>query len=648
MEYNKRILIVDDNKFIHEDFRKILCPDVSAIDAELGDLERDLFDAEDAEQVATGANIDVAYQVDSAYQGQEALAMVEKAEQHGTPYALIFMDVRMPPGWDGVETISRIWKDYPYIEMVICTAYSDYTWEEILAKLGTSDKLLFLTKPFDAIAVQQMALTLVKKWNLGEQARNYVINLEKEVKTRTVQLEKLLHEIDNKNKELVSANKQLEKVALHDTLTGLPNRALFNDRLIHNIQIAQRENSTFALLILDIDNFKFINDTYGHQAGDIVLQAVANRLMEVLRTSDTVARLGGDEFALILESVDREVATQMADKTLQSLEPPIMIDSAKTTVIASVSIGIALFPDHGVSQEALIKIADEAMYQAKQSAIGYVIYNLPLDSSLRNRMQLYNDLKDALTSDNSQLTLNYQPIIDLKSQRVCGVEALSRWQHPEKGNISPTDFIPLAEQKGLIQLLTLRVLNLAMRQCLHWQNQGLYIAMSINLSTRNFLDPVISREINKLLAETGIDPKWIKLEITESMTITNPNKALEIIRGLKEIGLQISIDDFGTGYSSLAYLKRLTVHELKIDRMFVSDMATEDDAQAIVKSTVDLAHTLGLKVVAEGVEDQRNLDALCALGCDMAQGFYICKPQSGMDITRWLMESHWKLEPQQR
>jgi diguanylate cyclase (GGDEF)-like protein len=375
MEYNTRILIVDDNESIHQDFRKVLIHETNADHAELDDLEAELFGEDDA---ASEEKNDVAilnYEVDSALQGQEALAMVDKAAQEGRPYSLIFMDVRMPPGWDGIETISRIWIKHPYIEMVLCTAYSDYTWDDIIAKLGSSDKLLFLRKPFDAVAVQQMALSLIKKWNLGEQARHYVKNLEQEVQQRTLQLKELLKELETKNAELAVNNDQLKHAALHDSLTGLPNRILYHDRLDQAIKLSQRNKTQFAVALMDLNGFKAINDLRGHLTGDYVLKTVATRIEAILRASDTVARLGGDEFAFVLPTVDREAPQTVAEKIMRAFDEAITMDTKGETIAISASIGIALYPDHGTDIDVLIGKADAAMYTAKRAGTGIYVHS---------------------------------------------------------------------------------------------------------------------------------------------------------------------------------------------------------------------------------------------------------------------------------
>jgi diguanylate cyclase (GGDEF)-like protein len=379
MDYNIRILIVDDNESIHDDFRKVLIQERSKEHAELDELEAELFGEDKKPDAGKNSGIQPKYEFDSAFQGQEAFAMVDKAAKEGRPYALVFMDVRMPPGWDGIETISHIWLKHPYVEMVLCTAYSDYTWDDIIEKLGSTDKLLFLRKPFDAVAVQQMALSLVKKWNLGKQARNYVKNLEQEVQQRTVQLQDLLQELETKNSELVDSNDQLKHAALHDALTHLPNRILFHDRLEQAIKLAERNKTQLAVALMDLNDFKTVNDEHGHLAGDQLLKTIAKRTLGALRSSDTVARLGGDEFAFVLPTIDRQSPELVAQKIHQAVITAIELDSGEITIGAS--IGVALYPDHGVDNDNLIGKADASMYEAKRAGGGVCIYKGDADKA---------------------------------------------------------------------------------------------------------------------------------------------------------------------------------------------------------------------------------------------------------------------------
>ena len=631
MNENRRILLVDDNRDIHDDFRKVLCGSTGVDNRDLDNLELGLFG--DASSSIPAKNGHVKYEVDSAYQGDEALEMMRKADSEGRPYAMAFMDVRMPPGWDGIRTIASIWVEFPYTEIVICTAFSDYSWEEIIAKLGNTDHLLFLTKPFDSTSVKQMALSLTKKWSLSEEARSYVERLEVEVRDRTVQLENLLEEVKRKNLEL-------EYISLHDALTTLPNRALFTDRLQYSIHCATRDHQKFGVLVLDLDRFKEVNDMRGHPVGDHLLQAVGKRLREVLRESDTVARMGGDEFAVIVHNSDKEGCMHVAKKIGRVMEPGIQTDNA--SIIIAASIGIAIYPDHGDTEVELMKNADAAMYGAKRAGTGFALFDFEESARRNSRLKLITDLDAAITQGG--LSLHYQPIVDLKSNRVRGVEALCRWIHPEHGFIPPDNFIVLAEQKGLIQALTLWVLDTALAQCSDWHAQGLEISMAVNLSTRNFLDPELPIKVERYLKKWQVPARWLVLEITESMTMSDPARALEVIRTIDAMGVKISIDDFGTGYSSLAYLKKLPVDELKIDRSFVLDLDKDQDNQVIVQSTINLAHSLGLSVVAEGIESEHVMKMLSGYGCDQVQGYYLCRPKPAEDVLRWLRESQWRID----
>jgi len=628
MNFNNRILIVDDNESIHHDFKKTLCP-VRNESVDVSLLEMELFgDGENAENTDDDDNIYPEYELDSAYQGQESLEKVRQAAADNRPYALLFVDVRMPPGWDGIETISRIWKEFPYTEIAICTAYSDYSWDEIAEKLGNSDKLLFLTKPFSTIVVKQMALSLVKKWNLGEHARNYVANLEAEVRDRTSQLTALLEEVEKKNQ-------LLEHIALHDSLTDLPNRALFSDRLAHRVSTADREHSSFSIFMLDLNKFKEINDGYGHEAGDQVLAEVASRIPEVIRDSDTVARLGGDEFAILLHEADAETSVLVANKILRAFDVPVTLDGK--SFLIGLSIGIAVYPQHGEDGPTLLRHADIAMYESKASGDGFTVIDIK-ENEIRNiRAQLAKELEVAVK--NKELTVNYQPIWSVSRRKTIKVECLCRWNHAARGMIPPVEFIPIAEQKELIKELTKFVMKDAVKQLSEWQRQGILIGASINLSARNFLDPELKEYLDSVLTAYNVEGKWITLEITEGMTINNPEKAIQIMNSYAEQGVQLSIDDYGTGYASLGYIKTLPVNEVKIDSSFVFDLNADSENRVIVKSTIELAHALNMSVVAEGVENQTILDILIDLGCDNIQGYYICKPLSQELLTEWLLEN---------
>ncbi len=429
----------------------------------------------------------------------------------------------------------------------------------------------------------------------------------------------------------------LEYQALHDALTGLPNRALLADRLQHAILAAKREQAPLALLLTDLDHFKEINDTLGHHNGDLILKQVAQRMQQLIRSSDTVARLGGDEFAILLPTADETHAKQIAEKIIHAVEQPFELEGQ--TFVLGASIGIALFPDHGSDGHTLLRCADVAMYSAKRKRRGFAIYEFGQDRHSVEYLSLKRELHEAIT--NNQLMLYYQPVVDLQRGRVTGVEALARWHHPRRGMLYPDDFIPLAEQTGLIRTLTIWVLEEAARQSQEWIELGLELRIAVNLSVHNLHDVHFPDHIARILDVLEAHPTRLRLEITETAIMSGSTDALDILNRLSAQGVRISIDDFGTGYSSLSYLKQLPVDEIKIDKSFVIGMAVDNNDAVIVRSTIDLAHNIGLKVVAEGVEDESTYRLLSGLHCDAAQGYYMSEPLSVEELMVWLRESPW-------
>jgi diguanylate cyclase (GGDEF)-like protein len=532
------------------------------------------------------------FDVAEADSGPEAVAAFDRWHPD-----IVLLDVMMPE-MDGFTTCRRL-RQLPsgeHVPVLMVTALDDAESINRAYDVGATD---FIAKPI--------------KWaTLGYHVR-YMLRAARAMADLSNSLDVIQHN------------------AYFDRLTDLPNRNLLYDRLQQAILAAQRENQSIALFIMDLDRFKEINNTLGHQSGDLLLQQIGPRLKTILRKSDTVARLGGDEFAILLPNTTcADHAAEVARKIIKAMEQPFAVADLRLDVQAS--IGIAVFPEHGTDVETLIKRADSAMYVAKEIGGGYNIYSPEQDNSSTDRLLLMGELRCALSED--QLFLLYQPKIDLRTGRMSGVEALVRWRHPKHGIIPPDRFIPVAEQTGLITPLTECVLQKALRQCYAWQRAGLEISVAVNLSRRNLQSSELPKQIARMLTSCHVASDYLQLEITESTVMANPERAMGVLADLKNMGLRLSLDDFGTGYSSLAYLKKLPVDEIKIDKSFVMNMHAKADDVAIVHMIIELGHILSLKVVAEGLENRESLDKLIALGCDMAQGYYISRPVPAEEITR--------------
>jgi len=433
----------------------------------------------------------------------------------------------------------------------------------------------------------------------------------------------------------VTAYKQAQEAlvyqASHDTLTDLPNRAVLQERLEQAVAVLRNAGQPCALLLLDLDRFKEVNDTAGHAQGDVLLRQVAARLHAALRATGTVARLGGDEFAILLPGGDMDGALAVAGAIRTALEEPVALDTRAVHVTAS--LGIALGPAHGTDAATLLRRADVAMYVAKRDAVPYAVYAPEHDVDHLDRLALVEDLRHALGV--GSLTLHYQPKVDLATGTVCGVEALARWPHPTRGHVAPDVFIPLAEQCGLIGPLTAWVLEVALRQARVWLRAGQPLPVAVNLSGANLRDPHLVETVAELLRRHDVPASLLRLELTESVVMADQAAMRVALAALAALGVGLSIDDFGTGYSSLAYLKRLPVDELKLDKAFVRHMVTDASDEAIVRATVGLAHSLGLRIVAEGVEDEATRVILVRFGCDIAQGYHLSCPLPADDLERW-------------
>jgi diguanylate cyclase (GGDEF)-like protein/PAS domain S-box-containing protein len=730
---NYRLLIVDDNEAIHNDLKKILLP--AETDADLAADEEFLF--------GVTSTAGVAFDIDSAFQGQDGLECVRQAKASGRPYALAFVDVRMPPGWDGVETIGHLWEADPDLQIVICTAHSDYNWHDISRRLGLSDSFVVLKKPFDIIEVIQLAHALTAKWTSLHQARMRMEDLDRVVAERTSELSatnarlKLLaaaleaaansitvtdakgnivwtnpafsalygysaEEVMGKNCSLLRsdvqdarfykemwdvissgrtwrgeivnrrkdgalipeemtitpvesqpgtithfiaikqdiserklAQQRVNYLAYYDALTGLPNRMLLREHLNTAVAAARRRGRGVALLFLDLDRFKIINDSLGHSFGDLLLRQVASRLKNEIRQEDTVARVGGDEFLILLNNVENFAEVEViATRIVKSVMGEFVIQGR--TVSVTCSLGISVFPEHGEDAEALIKNADMAMYSAKeQGSNTFCFFTDEMNMALMERLNLENGLRSAI--DKGELFLVYQPQINIANGSVIGMEALIRWQSREWGLVMPDRFIRVAENSGLIVPIGEWVLRTACRQMKQWQDNGLLLApIAVNVSAVQFRQEGFRELIKQVLDETGLDPQYLELELTESLLLSNEDVMFEVLNGLKSMGLKLAIDDFGTGYSSLSYLRQFPVTKLKIDRSFIREVELNLDDAAITAAIISMAKVLDLKVIAEGIENEAQLLFLMKHECDEGQGYFFSRPLNVQAVESFL------------
>lgn len=562
--------------------------------------------------------------------------------------------VYQSPQWPDIKAsekiiVSSYTLDAPNSGPVYNFAFA-FNVEPLYNKLENTRLIIIIAAALATVFTALLSIILLQKTVLNPLAAlTHQLRLVRQDKTHlgerviakgNVEVAELAEDFNAMTSELHVLYKTLETMAFTDSLTRMPNRALFYDRLEKATLLAKSENAEFLLFVLDLDRFKYVNDTLGHPIGDQLLREIARRLQNSVRKSDTIARLGGDEFAAILFGVHGlQSAEIIARKIINLVNEPIMIENHNLTVGAS--IGIVRCPQDGTDNNQLMQRADMAMYHAKNNRQSYTFYESNLDQHSLIQLNLENDLRTAIQKEH--LELYYQPKIDIKAGRFCGVEALVRWNHPSRGFLTPDLFIPLAEQTGLIHQLTHWVLTNALEQCAQWHKEKIQVNVAVNLSARSLEDTHLADIVSATLARFSVQPQWLSLELTESAVMANPNQAMEMLTKLHNKGVKISVDDFGTGYSSLAYLKKLPVSDIKIDKSFVMEMHRDSNDAVIVHSTIDLAHNMGLNVIAEGVETQEVLEMLINLGCDVAQGYYICKPLNAEAVTNWLQQSRWGL-----
>ncbi|MCE3043994.1 EAL domain-containing protein [Legionella sp. 16cNR16C] len=733
-----RIIIIDDNPAIHQDFIKVLTTEKRS----------PLFDKLDMElfgetQPKENLNLLPEFQIDTASQGMEGVEKIKTAYYSGKPYALAFVDIRMPPGWDGIETIKRMWEIDREIQVVICSAYSDYSWEETVTNLGMTDNLLVLKKPFDKVAVRQLACALTKKWILSKESKSHTESLNRIVKERTESLQQslsllratiessadgilvvnldkkiidyntkfvamweipesimdlgnqtlmleymveqlqdageLLSQIDHlsdnineisqivvkfKTGRILECRSQphrinyetvgrvwsfrditdqalleqkLEYQATHDPLTGLPNRVLLHDRIQQAIASSARHERYFAIIFFDLDRFKLVNDSYSHQFGDELLCAVAKRLSSLVREEDTLARLGGDEFVMLIPELNKsEASLNVAHKILMLFTQPFMILGKE--INTSASIGISIYPTDGKTANTLLKHADLAMYMAKEQGGNQLkFYINQLNHQSLKRLKQENELRRAIS--NQEFFLLYQPQFDVNQTRLLALEALIRWQHPENGVILPLDFIPVAEDSGLIIPIGEWVIREVCRQIIEWRDRGLpLVRVAVNVATHQLKQWNFAETVQSILNEYQIPAEYLEIEITENVIITHV-EVQRMIHELNKIGVKIVLDDFGTGNSSLNYLKQIHIDRLKIDQSFVQNISKSRSDEVIIEAIIAMARSLNFRVLAEGVESENQMNFLKDQECDEIQGYLLSKPLNADSMEQLLRKA---------
>lgn len=731
--YDFRLLVIDDNSAIHYDFIKTLSPTAPG---DLDDLNEKLFNKKRKDSLLPN------FKIDTATQGDEGLELIRQALNEGSRYTLAFVDIRMPVGIDGIQTIKEIWQLDPDIQVVICTAFSDYSWEDTIKSLGQTDNLIIIKKPFDSITIRQLACALAKKWQLMQETKRHMLSLEHRIQESTHSLQqsislaratmdssadgivvadnqgkvvelnskfllmwglkkgnilrsdifsilnkiskesqdsprfmKKVKEISEHNESInidviklkdgrafefysqpqkmadktvgrvwsfrdisqrINLEEKLQHSATHDYLTGLPNSMTLKNKLQKSISVARINTTLFALLYVDCDHFKLINDVFGHEIGDKVLNVIAERLRISIRACDGLIKMNGDEFVILINEIaSKEYIGDIARKILEIINKPIIFNQREFIVTAS--IGASIYPKDTKNIELLLNYASGAVGFAKKAGGNQVkFYNKKMNEDGVKLFEQETELRRAII--NNEFVLFYQPQIDMRTNQLVAVEALIRWNHPEKGLIFPVDFLPLAEHTGLIIPIGEWILRTACRQVKAWQDRGFpSIRVAVNINGAQITQYDFVKTVVGILEQENLNPEFLEIEVTENMIINNPD-VVGIINALKETGVFIALDDFGTGYSSLNQLRKIAVDRLKIDSSFIQNIQLNQQDEAIIKSIIDIANNMKLEVLAEGVESKEQLEFLKSQKIGQIQGFYFSHALTSVELEKLFRE----------
>lgn len=633
------VLLIDDTRLIHDDFKSIF--EKTNLESSVDILEKDLFKEIENESKSAPQLFDE-ISITSAFSGEEGIDIIKTTSANNKHFAVVIIDVRMPGGIDGIETAREIFKIESNVQIVICTAYSDYEWSEIQQLLKYKDRWLILKKPFEVIEARQMVISLCHKWSL-------ITNMKVQIASQIAELEKI-------NAQLVHDQKKIKYLAYHDSLTGLPNRALFFELLKKSMALAKSTGHYLGLIFLDLDGFKKINDIHGHIIGDEILCAVVDRIQSSIRSSDysnrvfsedrdnfellSASRLGGDEFTIIINNYTNESDIKLtADRILRAIsDKSYHIKDIELKV--SASIGVAIYPLHSEKMDELLQFADISMYCAKKFGKNQVVFHEShRDEEVIKRDQLENDL--CLGLDKKELFFEFQPIISLGDGKICSFEALIRWSHPKLGLIYPKDIIPVAEKINKVIHIDNYVLNTVSELLSKWQQHPILNTMivSINISAKYLDQKDCFKNLIALIDKFCFNPQKLRIEITEAYLISSKE---DLSRSINELArssdykVQFLIDDFGTGFSTMDYLIDLPINLIKIDRSFIRKIVNDKNVALMVKSMIQLCHKLNKAVIAEGLESQEELVLLSQMKCDQVQGFLLEKPMPSEKICEFV------------